>query len=218
MTTNSTHNLHKTALAGLIWGLAVGVGICLLTGLSPFSKVDRSALVLLAITVALPLGVLVCAQAKSKNEVLANGQRALIAGLVLALTVAAGDPVMALKTAMWTIPAALIGGGLSGAIEAKWVGLPLVAGWLLLCGMPFLYETSPTAEWLTLNGTPWLGMSLDVVGGDPLRREVMYMGEKSPIIDQPVQALMGNGTLWLAALVATVVLVIKARLKSEPAT
>jgi len=218
MTTNSTYSAGKTVVAGLIWGLAVGVGICLLTGLSPFSKVDRSALVLLAITVALPLGVLVSARAESKKEVLANGQRALIAGLILALTVAVGDPAMALKTAMWTVPAALIGGGISGAIRAKWVGLPLVAGWLLLCGMPFLYETSSAAEWLTLNGTPWLGMSLDVVGGDPLRREVMYMGEKSPIIDQPAQALMGSGSLWLAALVATIALAIKARLIREPAT
>ncbi|MHC4841269.1 MAG: hypothetical protein ACYTDT_10005 [Planctomycetota bacterium] len=198
----------------MTWGVACGLLLCLVTGLSPFSSVDRSALVLLAITVALPLGCI----SRTSGESLANGQRAAITGLFLALTVSAGDPWLGLLTALWIVPVTLFGAAALGATGQRWVGMPLSAGWILLCGLPFLYQTSELAGWFALHLNPWLGMSMDVVGGDPLRREVIYMGEKSPLIDAPAQALMGSGVLWLFALSATVALVIRLRFTREQQT
>ncbi|MDC1141560.1 hypothetical protein OAU50_00585 [Planctomycetota bacterium] len=211
MTTTLTNSTGRVTASGVAWGVGVGLALCLLTGLSPFSQVDRNALALLAITVSVLLGVLTVTTKDIRTNPIANGRRGVIAGLALALVIALGDPMFALTAALWIVPASLIGAATVTAIGWRWFGVPIVACWILLCGLPFLYETSEAAGWIALHCNPWLGMSFDVVGGNPLTRDVIYMGEKSRLIDEPAQALMTSASLWLVAFVSTGALAIRSR-------
>jgi hypothetical protein len=51
----------------------------------------------------------------------------------------------------------------------------------------------------SMQGCPWLGFAQDAIGGDPLRRSVIYLGQWSSLGDQPALGLLTAAELWSMA-------------------
>lgn len=189
---------------GAIAGPVTGAALCLIAGLSPLAAADRPALALFALCLSLPLGV---ALARPEADVRAAGGRAgaaLVAGVLLAMTVSIGDFALLLRTASWCAAGALLGAMLGGL--ARGTGAAATMAWLVLCGLPFfggeLGAWRALAEDYAMQGCPWLGFSQDAMGGDPLRRSVMYLGQWSSLGDKPAFGLLNAAELWAAAALA----------------
>lgn len=203
MTTSTTSNeaLGRSALLGGVWGAGAGVFLCVAAWLSPLAASDRPALALLAVTVSLPLGCLIARRAVGPREASAVGLRGIVAALSLAGVVSLADPVLFLRTASWCLAAVLI--GLAFTSVSRGFGVLTVAGWLLLCALPFVYDRLPlmeeTAEAWAMQACPWLGFAQDAIGGDPLRRPVLYLGHWTELSNQTSISLMNAAALWLTA-------------------
>jgi hypothetical protein len=199
LTTISTTS--KNAGIGALFGLGAATLICLAAWLSPLAAQDRPALALIAIAVALPLGAAAGATGLSAASLAARG---LAAGFALATMLTVFTFELWTHAVLWCCAAALIGSALAGF--GRVAAVAAAAGWLMLCGLPFFYDSMPVlrgtaADW-ALTGCPWLGFSHSAIGGDPLRRPVLYLGQLSGLSDQPVYGLLTAGTLWIAAALA----------------
>ena len=117
------------------------------------------------------------------------------------LHISLADPVLFLRTASWCLAAVLI--GLAFTSVSRGFGVLTVAGWLLLCALPFVYDKLPlmeeTAEAWAMQACPWLGFAQDAIGGDPLRRPVLYLGHWTELSNQTSISLMNAAALWLTA-------------------
>jgi hypothetical protein len=194
-------------------GLGTAGALIAASGLSPLAAADRPALALFAVCLSLPLGAALGSfasdsQAKNVPDPLRlRGNRAigaLLCGALPALFLTGPDPAFFVRTASWCAAGCLLGAALAGL--ARGVGLLASMGWLSLCGLPFFCDKlggwSGTAEMYALQGCPWLGFSLDAIGGDPLRRSVIYLGQWSSLGDQPSIGLLTAAELWGAAALA----------------
>lgn len=195
--------------------LAAAVAICVAVAaqLSPLAAADRPALALMAVCLSLPLGAALGSLAadspakKGPDPLRRQGNlafAALLCGALLALFLTGPDPAFFARTASWCAAGSLLGAALAGL--ARGAGLLASMGWLAMCGLPFFCDKlggwSGTAEIYALQGCPWLGFSLDAIGGDPLRRSVIYLGQWSSLGDQPSMGLLTAAELWGAAALA----------------
>ncbi len=196
--TNSTTSKAVGAAAAL--GVSAGVLVAAATWLSPLAALDRASLALVAIVLSLPLGVIASAPARVMRDAACRALCALTACAAFVTVLTVAEPALWFRTLVWCLPAALIGGSLAALGRAA--GLGSAFAWLALCGLPFYFDAMPvlreTAGNWALSGCPWLGFSQDVLGGDPLRRPVIYLGRMSGLSDKPVSGLLDAGTLWLA--------------------
>lgn len=197
--TNSTTS--KAVGAAALLGVAGGVLVAAATWLSPLAAIDRATLALIAVTLSVPLGVMASGPVDNLRDAVRRALCALAACTAFVTVLALAEPALWFRTLVWCLPAALIGGSLAAFGRA--FGVAAAFGWLALCGLPFFFDSMPvlreTAGNWALSGCPWLGFSQDVLGSDPLRRPVMYLGRMSALSDKPVSDLLGAGTLWLAA-------------------
>jgi hypothetical protein len=207
-TTSTTSNAVGT---GALCGAAAGAVICVGAWLSPLASIDRSALALIGVCLALPLGAMCGNPAATPRDSTLIALRALAAAVALATVLTIAEPELWFRTMVWCCAASLIGAAATG----MWLGAGLAASvaWLGLCGLPFYYDALPvfrdTAEGWALGGSPWLGFSQDAFGGDPLRRPVMYLGRMSELTDKPAGGLLSAGTLWIAGVLAQATLMLK---------
>lgn len=121
----------------------------------------------------------------------------MLAGALFAACFTLAEPALFVRTAVWCMAASLIGGALASMHHAA--GVAATCLWLLACGLPFFFEKLPGEGWrdYALYGCPWLGFSQDALGGDPLRRSVLYLGHWTELSDEPAINLMRAETLWL---------------------
>jgi len=200
-------------------GVCTGAALCLLGGLSPLAAADRPALALWAVCASLPLGAALGTAEPDAGKAGLRAGAALVAGAMLALVATVGDAGLLWRTASWCGAAALIGATLAGVARAGGVLATLI--WLALCGLPFfcgkLGEYSTLAEGYALQVCPWLGFSHDALGGDPLRRTVIYLGQWSSLGDKPAFGLLAAAELWLAALLALAANLLRAGLPKRDA-
>lgn len=164
---------------------------------------DRPVLALLAVTMALPLGIAASARGVTTAEVLLRGTSAAVVFVTLLVVFSFSLWTTVL---LWCLPPALIGAALAGISRGLAVATAVV--WLALSGLPFYFESVPlfqasVAGW-AISGVPWLGFSQDAFGGDPLRRSVIYLGQLSGLTDQPAEGFLTAGPLWMTAALATV--------------
>jgi hypothetical protein len=206
--------------AALGLSVAAALVLCLASGLWPLAAVDRQALALFALCLALPLGAALGRVQGTPRDAGTRAAAGLLAGLVLATLLTLPDPALWVRTASWCAAAALLGcavGGLAGA-----AGMAATLGWLGLCGLPFfcgrLGALAPAAESLALWGCPWLGFSADALGGDPLRRPVIYLGQWSSLGDKPALGLLQAWHLWFMAALALCAALARAALPARAAT
>ncbi|MCC7507865.1 MAG: hypothetical protein IT464_00650 [Planctomycetes bacterium] len=180
--------------------MSAGVLVAVATWLSPLAAIDRAALALIAVTLSMPLGVVAVGPADNLRDAVRRALCAMTACAAFVTVLAVAEPALWFRALVWCLPAALIGGSL--AALGRVLGVAAAFGWLALCGLPFYFDAMPvlrdTASNWALSGCPWLGFSQDVLGGDPLRRPVLYLGRMSGLSDRPVGDLLGAGTLWLA--------------------
>lgn len=209
-TSSTTSKLRHPALRGLVAGLGAGLLVMLAAGLNPLAASDRPALALLAVTLSLPLGALLSRRPSSARDAGGLGLAALVAALLLAACVSLFEPALFVRTASWCVAAALL--GVSVGSIGRGAGVAATAFWLLLCGLPFFYWKLPaftaTAETWALQGCPWLGFAQDAVGGDPLRRPVLYLGHWSQLSGATGLGMLEASTLWLAAVPAFAALIV----------
>lgn len=199
-----TSKLHHPALRGLAAGLGAGLLVCLSAWLNPLAASDRPALALLAVTISLPLGVLLARHTAGVRDAGGVGLAALVAALGLAACVSLFEPALLVRTGSWCIAAGVLGVSVSSTVRGA--GVAVTAAWLVLCGLPFFYWRLPiltsSAEAWALQGCPWLGFAQDAVGGDPLRRPVLYLGHWSELSGNTGMGMLEASTLWLAAVPA----------------
>ena len=199
-------------------GLGAGAALIAATGLSPLASSDRPALALIALCISLPLGAALrglapfspretgaadqTAPAKKVPDPFHAAIAALLAGLLLSMLATAPDPDLFARTASWCAGAALLGQAL-GSITG---GAPVTLLWLALCAGPFaagfMGSWQNAAELYAMQGCPWLGFSQDALGGDPLRKPVLYLGQWSTLSDQPALGLLTAAELWAMAALA----------------
>jgi hypothetical protein len=200
-TSSTTSKLRHPALFGLAAGLGAGLLMVSAAGLNPLAASDRPALALLAVSISLPLGALLSRRPESVRDAGGLGLAAVVAALLLAASVCLFEPALFVRTASWCVAAALL--GVSVGSIGRGAGVAATAFWLLLCGLPFFYWKLPvlgaTAETWALQGCPWLGFAQDAIGGDPLRRPVLYLGHWSKLSDATGLGMLEASTLWLAA-------------------
>jgi hypothetical protein len=201
LTTTSTTS--SAVATGAVAGAAAGAALCLASWLSPLAAADRPALALLGTLVALPLGAMCSRRADSLAQFRRSAMAALAAAVCAALVLTALEPSLAIRALAWFLPAALLGAAAAATRPAAAVSATLA--WLALCGLPFCYDAMP--NWVSLerwavSGSPWLGFSHDALGGDPLRRSIIYFGRLSGLTDHPAAGFLSAGTLWIAAALA----------------
>lgn len=209
-TSSTTSKLRHPALRGLAAGLCAGLLVVLAAGLNPLAATDRPALALLAVTLSLPLGAVLARRPSDVRDAGGLGLAALVAALLLAASVSLFEPALFVRTASWCAAAALLGACVGSV--GRGAGVAVTALWLMLCGLPFFYWRLPflnsSAETWALQGCPWLGFAQDAVGGDPLRRPVLYLGHWSELSSATGLGMLEASTLWLAAVPAFAALIV----------
>jgi len=219
-TTSTTSSLPRAALVGAGWGVGAGLLLCLGAWLSPLAASDRPALALLAVTVSLPLGCVVARRPAGIRDAGAVGLSGIVAALALAAVVSLADPALFVRTASWCLAAGLIGVGTASTVRGA--GVFATAFWLLLCALPFMFDKMPvlqqTAESWAMQGCPWLGFAQDALGGDPLRRPVLYLGHWSGLSSHTSMNLLQVSTLWLTAVPAFASLIVSSEVRGRRET
>ncbi|MCB9893558.1 MAG: hypothetical protein H6839_03830 [Planctomycetes bacterium] len=199
-----TNSTTSSVLRGLAFGFGCAIVVCFAARLSPLAASDRPSLALLGVTVSFPLGVFVSRRPNDLRDASGLGITAVVAAVALATMLTIAEPGLWLRTASWTIAAALLGASIGSTSFAA--GLLSTCAWLALNGLPFFYDRLPvftdTAETWALQGCPWLGFSSDAFGGDPLRRPVLYLGQWTELTGANSFSLLRASTLWLAAVPA----------------
>lgn len=198
-----------TTSRSVLFGAGAGAATALLASagmwLSPLDPGDRNVLALVAVCMSLPLGVLVAGETRAPHKVALAG---LCAALSLVTLLAIYEPVLWFRALVWCAAGTLIGGSMGAQHRA--MGGAAAVFWLALCGLPFYAGSVPligdTAVSWAHGGCPWLGFSQDALGGDPLRRQVIYLGQLSVLTDEPAYGLLSAGTLWLAAALSLAIL------------
>lgn len=224
MTTSTTTNsppdqphVGRGLGSALLAALACAVLLVGLTGLSPLAAVDRVALGLLALCISLPLGAALSRPATTSRQAASGAAAALAAGALLGLLTTGPDPALAVRAMLWCAAACLLGCALAGI--ARGAGVVATLTWLGLCAMPFACGATgswqPQAEAFALAGCPWLGMSQDVTGVDPLHRSVMYLGQWSAISDRAPGGFATALQLWVAAALALSALLLRSGLPAR---
>ncbi len=203
-TPTSKSQLQRTLTLALCAGVACALLLITVTGLSPLAAVDRVALALLALCVSLPLGAALSRCATTTRQAADHAAGALLAGATLGLLITGPEPALAMRTVLWCAGACLVGSSLGGITRGASVVVTLT--WLGLCALPFVCGAAgswqPQAEAYALAGCPWLGMSHDVTGVDPLHRSVVYLGQWSAISDRAPDGFASALQLWVAAALA----------------
>lgn len=203
---------HLAVGAGV--GIIQGVALLAVTSLSPLAALDRRALALIALTLALPLGVMMSLTPTALRQAGLPAFRAIACALTLAMVLGAGDVGMAGALTLWLCPAMVIGASLGSLDRRGLTGAAAAGGWLVLCAAPFFYQVFEGTMleggirlW-ALQGCPWLGfaqahLSLDPSRPlDPLRQDIIYMGHWSGLTDMPASDLLAPKTLWWLATLA----------------
>lgn len=206
--------LSKSVLAGALAGLGLGVVLLGAMRLSPLAALDRRALGLIALSLALPVGAMLAFAPANLRQAGLPAFRALACALTLSLSCAIADPRMAAALVLWLAPAMLIGACLGSLDSRGATGLIAAALWLALCALPFFFHIfegtacGPGARQWALQGCPWLGfaqanLSMDPSRPlDPLRQDILYMGHWSALSDEPAGGLLSTATLWWMAVLA----------------
>lgn len=206
-------------LTAAVLGSVVALFLCFAGGLSPLAAADRPALALFALCAAFPVGAMLGRLETTRRAAGARAAAGLVGGLALALVVSLPDPALAVRTASWCAAAALLGCALAGL--GRGLGMAALLAWLGLCGLPFFCGSLGTwrqaAESVALAACPWLGFSADALGGDPLRRQVIYLGQWSSLGDEPATGLLQAWQLWVAAALALVAALVRPALGARPA-
>ena len=189
-------------LTGALFGTGVATLLIVGAWLSPLAASDRPTLALLSVTISLPLGSVVGRPTRGLRDAGGLGVSAVVAALTLASSVSIFEPDLWIRTCSWCVAGALV--GLSCQSIVRGGGIAATALWLFLCGLPFFYDKIPwytdTLQHWALEGCPWIGFSADAIGGDPLRRSIIYLGHWTALGDEPVAGSLKAGTLWLAGL------------------
>ncbi|MCC6573674.1 MAG: hypothetical protein IT462_07775 [Planctomycetes bacterium] len=206
--------LWKQLVVGAATGAIIGAVLLVATTLSPLAALDRRALALVCVSLAVPVGAMLAFAPANLRQAGLPAFRALAGGLALALVVVAADPRLALALALWLCPAMMIGASL-GSLDKRGIAGLIAAGcWLALCAAPFFFQVFEDtsygvgSRWWALQGCPWLGfaqshLSLDPSRPlDPLRQDIIYMGHWSKLTDMPANGLLSSGTLWVLAALA----------------
>lgn len=214
MTKSTTNNREwKLLLFPAALAAAAAAALIFGAGLSPLAAADRPALALFAVCLCVPLGA---AMAQVPQEGMRRaGTRAmgaLLAGTLLALLTTGPDPSLLVRTASWSAAGCLLGAMLAGMMPGA--GVLLTLAWLAFCGLPFFCDKlgsfSDAAAMYALQGCPWLGFSQDAFGGDPLRKPVFYLGQWSPLADEPSMGLLTAGQVWVASALALAAALLRA--------
>ncbi len=189
---------------GALGGAGAAIALCVATGLSPLAAVDRPALALVGLVLVPPMAAMVSRRASSAHDARLLALRAVVAGAVLASLLTLAEPELWIRTIAWYLPLAVTGA--AAATCSRGLAVAAVIAWLAMCGLPFFCHAVPfmaaTAESWALGATPWIGFSQDALGGDPLRREVIYMGHWSSLADQPATNLLQTARVWVAAILS----------------
>lgn len=160
---------------------------------------------MLSVCLSVPLGAAAVGRSRTTAG---NALAGLCSAFVLVTVLTVFEPALWFRALVWCGAGTLLGAGIGGQHRA----LGIVAGfaWLALCGLPFFAGSVPvfreTAAIWAHGGCPWLGFSQDALGGDPLRRQVLYLGQLSVLTDEPAYGLLNAGTLWVAAALAVATL------------
>lgn len=185
-----------------MFGVVAAVIVIAGAWLSPLAAGDRPALALLAVTLSVPLGAVAGRASTGLRDAGGIAAGAIVAALVFASVLTVFQPALWLRTGSWCVAGVLIGACLQSTVRGG--GLFASSMWLFLCGLPFFYDKLPwyteTFRHWALEGSPWIGFSYDAIGGDPLRRSIIYMGHWTELGDAPVAGALTAGTLWLTAL------------------
>lgn len=206
-----------------MFGAGAGASVALLASagmwLSPLDAGDRNVLALVAVCLSVPLGVIAAGETRAPLSAALAG---LCAALSMVTLLAIYEPALWFRALVWCAAGALIGASLRAQHRA--LGAAAAVFWLALCGLPFYAGSVPligeTAMTWAHGGCPWLGFSQDALGGDPLRRQVIYLGQLSVLTDEPAYGLLSAGTLWVAAALSLATLLARqwslAPLKAAP--